>query len=120
MSARTPPFGSPLTATSLASAPSSYGPGELVPAIDFAGPALGFDINSRPWELGRRHSTIPPMILETLELGADDFHQLSGWELRPEGACKGDVCVPLPPGASGPMRVDVPAVARALGMPLAH
>lgn len=60
------------------------------------------------------------MILETLQLSPDDFHQRSGWELRPEGACKGDVCVPLPPGAFGPMGVDVPAVAGALGMPLAH
>ena len=60
------------------------------------------------------------MILETLELSADEFHQLSGWELRPEGACRNDVCVPLPAGASGPMGVDVPAVASALGMPLAH
>src|SRR6202042_1562240 len=61
-----------------------------------------------------------PMILETLELSADDFHQGSGWELRPEGACRGDVCVPLPPGAFGPAGVDVPQVATALGMPLAH
>ena len=60
------------------------------------------------------------MILETLELSPEDFHQRSGWELRPEGACRGDVCVPLPPGASGPSRVDVRAVAAALGMPMAH
>jgi hypothetical protein len=59
------------------------------------------------------------VILDTLELSPEEFHQRSGWELRPEGACKGDVCVPLPPGAWRPSRVDVPAVAAALGMPLA-
>ncbi len=26
------------------------------------------------------------------------LHELSGWELKPEGACLGDLCVPLPPG----------------------
>jgi hypothetical protein len=50
---------------------------------------------------------------------AGDFAARTGWELKPEGACKGEVCVPLPDGAylRGD-RVDVEVVAERLGMPL--
>jgi hypothetical protein len=27
-----------------------------------------------------------------------DLKTASGWELKPEGVCKGEVCVPIPPG----------------------
>ena len=47
-----------------------------------------------------------------------EFERLSGWELKPEGACRGDVCIPLPPPAAG--IVDVGEIAAALGMPLVH
>ena len=40
------------------------------------------------------------MISETLDISAADFHAGTGWELKPEGACKGEVCVPLPDGYS--------------------
>jgi hypothetical protein len=35
------------------------------------------------------------MILDRLDLDPDAFHAGTGWEIKPEGACKGDVCVPL-------------------------
>ena len=35
------------------------------------------------------------MILDRLEVGPDEFLAGTGWEIKPEGACKGDVCVPL-------------------------
>lgn len=38
------------------------------------------------------------MILDTLDIDADAFRAGTGWEIKPEGACKGEVCVPLPAG----------------------
>ena len=58
------------------------------------------------------------MILETLELDRDAFAQRTGWELKPEGACKGEVCVPLTAGTSSSGSVDVQLLAERLGMPL--
>src|SRR5262245_34122850 len=48
-----------------------------------------------------------------------DFASRTGWTIKPEGACKGGVCVPLEPdvrGADG--RLDVRVLAPRLGMPL--
>ncbi len=38
------------------------------------------------------------MLTDRLDLSASDFHRLTGWEIKAEGACKGDACVPLPGG----------------------
>ena len=38
------------------------------------------------------------MILESLDIDADAFRVGTGWEIKPQGACQGDVCVPLPGG----------------------
>ena len=56
------------------------------------------------------------MILDKLEISPAEFEAGTGWALKPEGACKGDMCVPLRAPASE--RVDVAAVAESLGMPL--
>jgi hypothetical protein len=53
------------------------------------------------------------MLLDRLDLTAEDFRRLTGWEIKPEGACKGEVCVPL----SGES-FDVVATAQRLGMAL--
>jgi hypothetical protein len=61
------------------------------------------------------------MILDRLDLTPEELERITGWELKPEGACRGDVCVPLPPldtDAEG--RIDVAVVAERLGMPVAH
>jgi hypothetical protein len=58
------------------------------------------------------------MILEQLEIDAGDLTRRTGWELKPEGACKGTVCVPLPQEAVLGKRVDARALAQRLGMPL--
>ena len=55
------------------------------------------------------------MILETLDLDPVAFAERTGWDMKPEGACNGDVCVPLP---SGPLTAQV--VSERLGMPLLH
>ena len=57
------------------------------------------------------------MLLEQLRIPVEDFEAGSGWALKPEGACRGDLCVPLPAGAVTDGAVDVPVVAGRLGMP---
>ena len=60
------------------------------------------------------------MILTGLDLSIDDFERATGWELKPQGACHGETCVPLGSAAPAGGRVDVPAVADKLGMPVLH
>jgi hypothetical protein len=33
-----------------------------------------------------------------LWLPVEDLVSAAGWELKPEGVCRGEICVPLPPG----------------------
>ena len=54
---------------------------------------------------------------DALWLDAAELYQATGWGLRAEGACRGDVCVPLACGSDG-TRVDLAALARALGQPI--
>jgi hypothetical protein len=60
-----------------------------------------------------------------LWLSQDDLHASSGWELKPQGLCLGDRCVPLPPGRSAEFvssdnRINLTAFARYLGQPIVH
>ena len=71
-----------------------------------------------PARVGR--SSVPRMILERLDLSPDELERATGWELRPEGLCKGDRCVPLPGALLDRDRVDVAAIAERLGMPVVH
>ncbi len=36
------------------------------------------------------------MLLTSLDLTAEQFAAGTGWAIKPEGACKAEVCVPLP------------------------
>lgn len=51
------------------------------------------------------------MIVTTLDLSPDEFASGTGWTIKPEGACQGDVCVPLPKG-----EFNAVATAARLGM----
>lgn len=58
------------------------------------------------------------MILESLAVGLDQLEARTGWAIKPQGACKGEVCVPLPAGAVANGVIDAPVLAERLGMPL--
>lgn len=60
------------------------------------------------------------MLLDRLRVPLPEFEAASGWSLKPQGACRGDVCVPLPAEAVQDGEVDVEAVAARLGMPVVH
>jgi hypothetical protein len=60
------------------------------------------------------------MILNRLEVTPGELERRTGWELKPEGLCKDDRCVPLPNGGAAGGLIDVTAVAERLGMPLVH
>jgi hypothetical protein len=58
------------------------------------------------------------MILEQLEITAEELERRTGWAIEPEGACKGNLCVPLPDQAGD--RLDARGLAERLGMALVH
>ena len=59
------------------------------------------------------------MILTSLRAPVDQLERDLGWSLKPQGACKGEVCVPLPSDADvGQGRIDVGVLAERLAMPL--
>jgi hypothetical protein len=61
---------------------------------------------------------------EALWLPADTADAATGWAVKPQGLCHGEVCVPLPAGREGELvsgaRVNVAALWRHLGQPVVH
>ena len=57
------------------------------------------------------------MLLRSLNIPRSEFEAGTGWTLKPQGACQGEVCIPLSQPAGDP--VDVARVAGEIGMPLA-
>jgi hypothetical protein len=55
------------------------------------------------------------VILDSLDLSVEQFAAGTGWQIKPEGACKGELCVPL--DRSG---FDAARTAERLGMALVH
>jgi hypothetical protein len=51
------------------------------------------------------------VLLDRLDITPEQFGDATGWEIKPEGACQGDVCVPLPDGT-----FSVASAAERLGM----
>lgn len=58
------------------------------------------------------------MLSNSTQVDRAAFEARTGWTIKPEGACKGDLCVPLPdpPGET----LDLTVVADRLGMGLVH
>ena len=56
------------------------------------------------------------MLLHSPYVSRSEFEAATGWHLKPEGACQGQVCIPLsqPAGET----IDVARVAKDIGMPL--
>jgi hypothetical protein len=59
------------------------------------------------------------MITDTLTVETAVFEARTGWELKPEGACKGEVCIPLADPPTGDT-VQLDDLAEAMGLPLVH
>jgi hypothetical protein len=62
---------------------------------------------------------------EALWLSPAELAKAGGWDLKPEGLCRGSLCVPVPPGASwvrrrgADVRVDLSGLSRHMGQPVA-
>ena len=59
------------------------------------------------------------MITDSLTVPRAEFETRTGWALKPEGACKGDVCIPLAEQPTGDV-VDLASLAPQMNMPLVH
>lgn len=61
------------------------------------------------------------MLLTAPVVAPADLERRTGWQIKPEGACLGDICVPLPEGVRREDdTLDAPALAARLGAPLLH
>lgn len=55
---------------------------------------------------------------QRLQVGAQALHTATGWAVKPEGFCKGDVCVPAGQAVNADGAVDLRAFAQRLGRPI--
>jgi hypothetical protein len=61
------------------------------------------------------------MLLDAPLVDPEDLARRTGWAIKPEGACLGDVCVPLPADVRvGGGMLDATELAERLGAPLLH
>ena len=60
------------------------------------------------------------MISDRPVVTVDALAAATGWEVKPQGACKDVRCVPLPASARAGGDVDLAGFAAALGLPLLH
>jgi hypothetical protein len=60
------------------------------------------------------------VIVDELTVTVEDLAARTGWVAKPEGLCKGDMCVPLPGGVPADGTVSIETLAERLRMPLVH
>ena len=60
------------------------------------------------------------MILTELRTPASSFAEATGWTPKPEGLCRGEICVPAPGALATDGSLDVSIAAQRLGMPVLH
>jgi hypothetical protein len=58
------------------------------------------------------------VIVDSPIVARDDFESRTGWHIKPQGACKAEMCVPLAGIDSGAPTFDLRELAPRLGMPL--
>ena len=56
------------------------------------------------------------MLLHSLAVPNNEFENATGWTLKPEGACKNDICIPVP--NAGADTVNIAELASAMNLPL--
>lgn len=56
------------------------------------------------------------MIIDSLDVDIAELERRTGWALKPEGACKAELCVPMPPHDGATIPADV--LSARLGMAL--
>jgi len=61
---------------------------------------------------------------EDLWIGTHELESATGWSMKPQGLCRGDVCVPAPVGQAGDYvagdAVNAAAFWRRMGNPVVH
>ena len=82
----------------------------------FASTSFGIHRRRPSGDVGALVCTVCPMIIESLDLTAAQFAAGTGWDIKPQGACKAEVCVPLDSGAP----FGVASTAHRLGMAVVH
>lgn len=55
---------------------------------------------------------------ETLWILKSDLPRVNGFELKPEGACRADICIPVSPNLTRGRHFNVTAFARRVGQPV--
>jgi len=56
------------------------------------------------------------MLTKSSRVTTKAFEEATGWEFKPQGACKGDVCIPLDMPTED--TIDVVTTASAMGLPV--
>lgn len=58
------------------------------------------------------------MIFTSSRVSVEEFERVAGWQVKPEGLCRGERCVPF--RSAGAATFDLAAAAECLAMPLVH